>query len=119
MSQKTEKLTIRNRIMALRKTPKFKVTAPAFWASASVASEGPFSVTKMLVKSMPPMRSPMIGVRMSFTKLFTTAVKATPMGMPTAGSTTLPRMMNARNSSTQAGRRTLIGEDYPRVFWPL
>ena len=68
MSQKTEKLTIRNWITALRKTPKFKVTAPAFWASASVASEGPFSVTKMLVKSMPPMRSPMIGVKMSFTK---------------------------------------------------
>src|SRR5271166_4742721 len=30
MSQKTEKLTIRNWITALRKTPKFKVTAPAF-----------------------------------------------------------------------------------------
>jgi hypothetical protein len=67
MSQKTEKLTIRNWITALRKTPKFKVTAPAFWASAGVASEGHSDVTKMLVKSIPPVRSPMIGAKMSFT----------------------------------------------------
>jgi hypothetical protein len=53
-SQKTAKPTIRNWITALRKTRKFNVTAPAFCASASVASEGPFNATKMLVKSMPP-----------------------------------------------------------------
>ena len=54
-------------------------------------------MTKMLAKLMPPMRSPMIGVNMSFTKLFITAVKANPMSMPTARSTTLPRMMNLWN----------------------
>ena len=95
---------------AFKKTPMFKVTAPAFCASASVGSDCPFNVTKMLVKSIPPTRRPMIGVKRSLTRLFTTAVKATPMMMPTARSTTLPRMMNARNSSIQAGRRIPIGE---------
>src|SRR5262249_36548524 len=119
ISQNTAKLTIRNWITALRKTPIFKVTAPAFCASASVASDGPFSVTNMLVKSMPPTSRPMSGVKMSFTRLFTTAVKATPIMIPTAKSTTLPRMMKALNSSTQPGRRAPIGTavlsliDYP------
>jgi hypothetical protein len=93
----------------LRNTPTFKVTAPAFCASASVGADGPFKMTKMFVKSMPPTIRPMIGVKMSLTKLFTTAVKATPMMMPTAKSTTLPRMTKARNSSIQAGLRTLNG----------
>src|ERR1700720_3978655 len=69
---------------ALKKTPIFKVTAPAFCASARVGSDAPFNVAKMLVKSMPPTSRPMSGVKMSFTKLLTTAVKATPMMMPTA-----------------------------------
>ncbi len=47
----------------------------------------------------------MSGVKMSLTRLLTTPVKATPMMMPTARSTTLPRMMKARNSSIQPGFR--------------
>src|SRR6267154_5499503 len=94
---------------ALKKTPIFKVTAPAFCASARVGSDGPFNVTKMLVKSMPPTSRPISGVKMSFTRLLTTAVKATPIMMPTARSITLPRMMKARNSSIQAGRWTRNG----------
>ena len=74
-SQKTAKLTIRNWITALRKTPMFKVTAPAFCASASVGCDGPFSVMKILVKSMPPTARPMSGVKRSLTRLLTTAVK--------------------------------------------
>ena len=42
---------------------------------------------------------------MSFTRLFTMVVKAAPMMMPTARSTTLPRMMKARNSETHPGGR--------------
>src|SRR5215469_11449986 len=94
---------------ALRNTPKFNVTARAFCASPRVDSDGPFNVTKMLVKSMPPTRRPISGVKMSLTRLFTTAVKATPIMMPTARSTTLPRMMKARNSSSQAGLWTCSG----------
>jgi len=40
---------------------------------------------------------------MSFTRLVTMVVKAAPMMMPTARSMTLPRMMKALNSFTQAG----------------
>src|SRR5262249_14689621 len=54
--------------------PMFKVTAPAFCAPVTVGSDGPFNVTKMLVKSMPPTARPMIGVKMSLTRLFTTEV---------------------------------------------
>jgi hypothetical protein len=64
------KLTIRNWITALRKTPIFRVTARAFCASASVGADAPFSVMKTLVESMPPTRRPMIGVKMSLTRLF-------------------------------------------------
>ena len=46
---------------------------------------------KMLLKSTPPIAKPMIGLRMSFTKLPTMALKATPIMMPMARSTTLPR----------------------------
>src|SRR5487761_172707 len=94
----------------LMKTPMFKVTAPAFCASARVAACGPFNVTKMLLKSMPPTSRPMSGVRRSLTRLLTTPVKATPMMMPTARSTTLPRMMKARNSPIQPGCRRRSGD---------
>ena len=50
------------------------------------------------------------GVRMSLTRLLTTPVKATPMMMPTARSTTLPRMMKARNSPIQPGWRRRSGD---------
>ncbi len=53
---------------------------------------------------MPPNSRPNSGVRMSLTRLLTTPVKATPMMMPTARSTTLPRMIKVRNSASQAGR---------------
>src|SRR6267154_365475 len=109
ISQKIAKLTIRNWIRLLRKRPMFRVTAPAFCASARVGSDAPLRVTKRFVKSMPPTARPMIGVKMSFTRLLTTAVKATPIMMPTARSITLPRMMKARNSSIQAGRWTRNG----------
>ena len=36
-------------------------------------------------------------------------VKAAPMTIPTARSTTLPRMMKALNSRSQAGSRSVIG----------
>ena len=39
-------LTIRNWITALRNTPMFNVTAPAFCVSASVGADSPFGVTK-------------------------------------------------------------------------
>src|SRR5215831_3930446 len=87
---------------AFKNTPKFNVTAPAFCASASVGCDGPFNVTKIFVKSMPPTRRPMIGVKMSFTRLFTTAVNATPMTMPIA---------NARNSSSQVGRHMPVRDE--------
>ena len=102
-SQKIAKLTIRNEMQALRNSPTFSVTAPAFCAASSVASCGPFSVTKMLLKSMPPASRPSSGVNTSLTRLLTTRVNAAPMMMPTARSTTLPRMMKARNSDTQPG----------------
>ena len=52
---------------------------------------------------MPPTTRPSSGLITSFTRLFTTPVKAAPMMMPTARSTTLPRMMKARNSLTHDG----------------
>ena len=52
---------------------------------------------------MPPIASPSSGLNTSFTRLFTMPVKAAPMMMPTARSTTLPRMMKARNSVSQDG----------------
>src|SRR5208283_3122373 len=57
----------------------------------------------MLVKSMPPISRPSSGLKMSFTRLLTTPVKAAPMMTPTARSTTLPRMMKSRNSPSQEG----------------
>ena len=46
---------------------------------------------------------PRIGLNTSFTRLLTTPVKEAPMMMPTARSTTLPRMMKPRNSVSQDG----------------
>src|SRR5580658_6202076 len=56
-----------------------------------------------LVKSTPPMNTPMMGVMTSLTRLVTIAPNAAPMITPTARSITLPRAMNALNSSTQDG----------------
>ena len=90
--------------MALRNRPKFSVTAPAALAASNVGVDGPFSVTNRLLKSIPPISSPITGVKMSFTRLDTIEVNAAPMMMPTARSTTLPRMMKALNSAHPTGR---------------
>ena len=50
------------------------------------------------VKSMPPVRSPMRGMMMSFTREVVILPKAAPMTTPTAMSITLPRMANSLNS---------------------
>src|SRR3954454_6365409 len=52
---------------------------------------------------MPPTASPITGLTMSLTKLPTTPVKAAPMMIPIARSTTLPRATKARNSAIQPG----------------
>ncbi len=57
----------------------------------------------MFEKSMLPSTSPISGVKMSFTRLCTIPVKAAPTMMPTARSTTLPRVMKLRNSPIQPG----------------
>ena len=51
------------------------------------------------LKSIPPMMSPMRGVRISLTRDVTIAVKALPMMIPTAMSTTFPFRAKALNSS--------------------
>src|SRR4051794_10714552 len=52
---------------------------------------------------MPPTMRPRIGLITSFTRLFTTPVNAAPIMIPTARSTTLPRIMKARNSVSHEG----------------
>ncbi len=47
---------------------------------------------------MPPIASPIGGMMMSLTKELTIVVKAAPRMIPTARSTTLPRIANSRNS---------------------
>src|SRR5436309_3553125 len=68
-----------------------------------------------LEKSGFPMIAAMIGVIRSATKAVTTAPNATPITMPTARSTTLPRSRNALNSFT-IGASPGFGseEDSPR-----
>src|ERR1041384_3609708 len=58
---------------------------------------------KTLLKSMPPTATPISGLMTSLTRLFTTPVKAAPIMMPIARSTTLPRATKARNSPIQPG----------------
>ena len=58
----------------------------------------------------------MSGVKMSLTRLETIEVKAAPMMMPTARSTTLPRRMKALNSFTQLGVRTGKGGCMTRLL---
>lgn len=55
-------------------------------------------VTCRLVKSKPPMIIEMTGITTSLTREVTMAVKAAPTTMPTARSTTLPRLINSLNS---------------------
>src|SRR3954464_5805910 len=79
------------------------VTAPAAWASATVAyGGGPLrpglSSTNRLAKSTLPMASPMGGMMTSSTNDFTMVPNAPPMMMPTARSSTLPRNAKALNS---------------------
>ena len=62
------------------------VTAPAFWASARVATAGPFRVTKKLEKSIPPIRRPIGGMITSLTSELTMLPKAVPITTPTAPS---------------------------------
>src|SRR5215208_1225535 len=67
---------------------------------------------------MPPTASPITGLMTSLTKLPTTPVKAAPMMMPIARSTTLPRATKARNSPIQPGclgRLKLVLMRFPLV----
>src|SRR5712691_12794215 len=79
------------------------VTAPAFCASAreayGAAAAAPcLSTTKRFEKSTLPRISPMGGMMTSATRDCTMEPKAAPMMMPTAMSTTFPRMANSLNS---------------------
>src|SRR5262249_37659043 len=61
--------------------------------------------------SNPPVISPMIGMKTSFTSEFTIAVNAAPITIPIARSMTLPRMMNFLNSSKNFRIGVLQGID--------
>src|SRR3954464_9687588 len=93
------------------------VTAPAAWASATVAyGGGPLrpglSSTNRLAKSTLPMASPMGGMMTSSTNDLTMVPNAPPMMMPTAKSSTLPRSAKALNSLSIGESRDEVATGY-------
>ena len=73
---------------------------PYLIAACSTPSTGSPILISKVVKSTFPTIIPIIGIKISLTKLVTIFPKAAPMITPTAKSTTLPRITNALNSST-------------------
>src|SRR6185436_12120484 len=97
-TMKIANATIRNWMIAFTNMPTLSVAAPASCAALSVGNGPPRSVTNTFVKSTPPSKSPIGGIRMSFTSESTILPKAAPMTTPTARSMTLPRIANSLNS---------------------
>lgn len=74
------------------------VAALAAFAAASVGYDVPEMFRKRLEKSTRPSTNPIGGMMMSFTNDVTIRPNAAPMMMPTAISSTFPRMANSLNS---------------------